>query len=710
MTLTGSSRKGDALTQFRQVYCWQLKRGRMIGVLYLVLTLLCFTAIHISESVSLYQSYFSNHSDEWAGYTKQQLLEQFSSSVGFNFSAEMGTSLIPIALIFLVVLTVRAFRYMHNRRSVDLFHALPVQRTPLLLGNLAAVYTILALGLMVNLLICGIVDLALGAAAPFTVGWLLGNLGYELLLLAATLLWTVFLLVCCGTVSGAVLAGIFLGLGWPILCVCGASIIQTSLPGCDLYASFEVVSALVPYLAIFAPSLGSGMYWVNDILFSGAGRVDELATISPWVVLWWALVTVLLLAGCVLVYRKRKSEAAENHFSYPVLRVAIRFLASAAFGLICGTTFGSLTNSSLAFYLAVLIGSALAHVVTQVIWVRGVKQLTRSLPAYGALVVCLAVFFVGVATGGLGYVTRIPEIGDVDYARVSLPSIYHYDDSAATYLGTDSGLWVDYTALKSEPNADEDDEMQFDVMPKLTGADSLSAVTSLQKSLIDLYDAPYLPAMGGDYDADCTLEYHLKNGKVMRRMYRLPYSDVDYEDLEQYAEDPRATPEVLKQMAAVVALKPYQDLSLFDQITADRVTSAGFERYNDKESIYGNLPDELTKEQQKQLWNTFREEVSSDDFVRTFQEQLSVGESETNYWITVDSTWEAKDWTDEIRQRVQDNREEDDFDPETQRLVRLSSHTDRYDVPKSCKKTRALIKKYVGDNISRENYEEGLYD
>lgn len=50
MTLTESSRKGSALAQFRQIYRWQLKRSRLISILCLGLTLLCFTVVHCARA------------------------------------------------------------------------------------------------------------------------------------------------------------------------------------------------------------------------------------------------------------------------------------------------------------------------------------------------------------------------------------------------------------------------------------------------------------------------------------------------------------------------------------------------------------------------------------------------------------------------------------------------------------------------------------
>lgn len=181
----------------------------------------------------------------------------------------------------------------------------------------------------------------------------------------------------------AVLSGILLSVGWPVLCYCGSEIIRMSLPGSTLSTNLVAVTTVVPYLALFVPFLNYCPADAISSLVTDGGRYYEATSgasysyaISPWVVIWWCVFTALLLAMAILVYRRRKSECAENHFSYPALRTVIRFLVSAAFGLGCGMVFGQLLNRNWVFFLAVLVGSAVAHGVTQIIWAKGLPPVS----------------------------------------------------------------------------------------------------------------------------------------------------------------------------------------------------------------------------------------------------------------------------------------------------------------------------------------------
>lgn len=715
MTLTGSSHKGGALAQFRQVYCWQLKKNRILSIVYGALTLLCCTIMYLCRVVSQYRYYFMGDAGEWEGLNEAQIKELFSQDAACYLNEQIYMAMIPLALIFLVAFLVTAFGYMHRRRSVDLFHALPIRRTPMLLGGLAAGYTVLALVVILNSLLCGIIGLALGAETPFTFPWLLSGIGYQLLLLAAAMVLTLFLMVASGTLVNAVFSGILLSLGWPILCFCGALIIQMTLPGSTLAASGTVITALVPYLAIFQPFLdydpavfattyteitssagasGSGGYGIG-----GYG-------IGPLLVLWWCLFTVLLLAASILVYRKRKSEYAENSFSFPALRTVIQFLISAACGLGCGVIFGEILNQNWVFFLAVLVGSAVAHVVSQMLWAKGLRNFKKSLPVYGVLVASLCVFFVGLATGGLGYVTRIPNPTRVENVSVELPD-YYYGGSLESYLGRYAGIEVWY---ESSSYGGEDADC-LPIKMQLKSETSVKTVEEMHQALIDYYDKPYLPYRGDGEWYDnyaCTVRYQLSNGKTLERTYSLPMAIPDASSGET-VQDLDFPEETLNTMTAVMALDEYQAYSLFYYQDASRITDVTLDRLDGKGEYMGEQ--ELTKKQQKKLWDTFQKELNSKQFHYSVQDSSGVTmEGETSYCINVDSTWQSRKWPDALRElvmsQVQDYFPKAYWDNLT--IEGLTGGT--MFVPESCTQTRKLIEQYIGDNVEYIPYDDETYD
>lgn len=367
-------------------------------------------------------------------------------------------------------------------------------------------------------------------------------------------------------------------------------------------------------------------------------------------------------------------------------------------GLGCALFFGNLSGSNVVFYLTAVLASGLTHVITQVVWVREVRELPRSLLYYAALAVAMAVFFVGLATGGLGYVNRIPAEGDVDYIRVDLPG-YHFDDSKETYLYSRTrSLTVDTVLPEDEDVMYKDDVTSFSVEPKLQKAKSIQTVQALHQTILSQYQAPYLPVREeGDYH--CLLTYTLKNGEELERNYILPGRDQDLGDLNDYTTEPHSTPELLRAMADVVHLDEIQAFTMLDFYTPQRVENVRVELEDEKggASLHGEPGKELTAKQKKQVWNTFLRELNSDRFRWTYPETIStIGQ--TNYYIDVDADWAGTDWPEKLKTLIQNNSDAGVFDPGKQSKL---SVTDIYffSVPKSCTKTRALIDKWIGGNI-----------
>ena len=125
--------------EFRETYLWSLKKNR--GMMALM-ALLLFMALPMILMTIMANA--RNNTKEI--YTPEMWTQTYMQS----FRSLIPILAIPITLIFVVVLSVFLFSYMHQKRSVDLFHALPVGRSPMLLGRLLAGLTALLAPLLRN--------------------------------------------------------------------------------------------------------------------------------------------------------------------------------------------------------------------------------------------------------------------------------------------------------------------------------------------------------------------------------------------------------------------------------------------------------------------------------------------------------------------------------------------------------------------------------
>jgi hypothetical protein len=398
---------------------------------------------------------------------------------------------VPLTLLFVLILGVMLYNYMHQKRSVDYFHSLPTGRTPLLLGKFFAGLTMIFIPLIVNLGIVAILIAAnnLGSAVPLNS--ILYDLLWAMLMVTAALSFTVLMAVCSGTTMDMVISAIVINLAYPILILLCQVTASSLLPGLDLTDNLVNVYtfAFAPFAAAFMPFLPNS--------YSGSTMG------SPFTV-WWILLTIVLFAACIALYRKRKSESAENNFAFPLPKIIIRFTATAAVGLGLGFVFISMTanNNQFYFFLGVLLGSLITHIIAEVIYSRGFKGLKKSFICYGAFAALFIVAYLPLSFGFFGYDTRIPATADV--ASVSFDSIYGY---AAYYNGTAKVL-------------DENGNTLATIEGKLTSPENIDMVRTLHQTMIDVYKQNGYPyKLMASNSGTIRITYHLKNGHTLARTY-----------------------------------------------------------------------------------------------------------------------------------------------------------------------------------------------
>ena len=117
MTLTKSYH--NSFRQWWSVYTWSLKKQSGIGIIYLIL--LCL-ALPFLLGIILFSSIKNQH---------MLTGENIANGLHILFTF----LIIPGTLLFVFITAVLLFRFMHNKRSTDFYHALPVSRTACFLDD-----------------------------------------------------------------------------------------------------------------------------------------------------------------------------------------------------------------------------------------------------------------------------------------------------------------------------------------------------------------------------------------------------------------------------------------------------------------------------------------------------------------------------------------------------------------------------------------------
>ena len=299
---------------FFQSYRAALRQIRGIALLYTAILAVVLPLL-MTLTVTQARSNFSYYSSEMP-------MEYYLSSQASSFLYSiLSLFVLPLLWLFALIFTVSLFRYLHDKRSVDLFHSLPIRRETMLFGRLTAELTALVVPLLAMLIVCFAILLCFGIPMQAVQDGMLdpGQLWLRTLFLIVNVFaligLMIFFLICCGTVFDAAVSTIAFCGGLPLLLALSLSYLGSALPGfCGSDLPRFVYEGMNPLIGAFSLA--------NE-------------PVVPWL-LWWLGYGAVLLIAAVLLYRRRASETAENAFAFPLPRVWIRFLVSPASGCAWG--------------------------------------------------------------------------------------------------------------------------------------------------------------------------------------------------------------------------------------------------------------------------------------------------------------------------------------------------------------------------------------
>lgn len=340
------------------------------------------------------------------------------------------------ALIVPVLLAAMLFHYLHNRLSVDFYHAMPLSRKKLFFSRCFVGIVFLLLPLLVSRLLCTVVHLAF-YTGRLTAGQIVSSGVIDFLVWAAlhVIVFTfscmvavttsnaVESIVYSGAVNGALAAIYFIFVSYSYN-LYGIS----ELPDWGLYLS--------PYGLI-----GRCMLPNNSWNYSTGNLV---------MVLVWLLIALAAIPLTLRLYNRFQSEWAQqwgrqSAFSQ-LMKVLAGFLVSF---VLCMTLFSMLFDNILPNSIAAaLVGGPIGFLIVEGITGKGFQNLRRSgkyILATVALCLSCTLFL---ATGGFGMVSRVPSADRVEEVELHLYGQNVYFERLNSNVGTN-----EVVATLSSPEA-----------------------------------------------------------------------------------------------------------------------------------------------------------------------------------------------------------------------------------------------------------------
>ncbi|MBR4073520.1 MAG: hypothetical protein IKK24_06215 [Clostridia bacterium] len=464
MLKTSSNKKSPALGMF----LFTIRQN--IGII--VLTVICmllicpgFLMIHLDETLEGLNGY---------SYEFNTVLMIFS--VCGSIAGAAGV----------VVYNIINFMYLYSKKSSDVFHAIPLTRTQLLLSRglagLASTLIPLVVGYIALICLTAvypklIVDLEILAVGFF----------YNILIMLIAWSISLIFIICAGTVFDFVLSFGIINVALLLLPLIVSTIADEMLFG---FSNRELSILLKWFSPIYFAVYSMEDFINRAVSFKIAEDSVQRYSIfnsNEWIMLGVSLVIIIgLTVLTAWLYNRRKAEKAANAYAFKFIYVITNILLSFEVAYGVGLIFSEF-EYNFVFWIFSVAGALLAAVVFGAISERGFKTVKKSILLGGGSIAGLIAIFVILATGGFGYESRIPQIDDIATIEVDI-----------------SGRYVDLSS-------------------------DFELVRNLHKNIIDDYDEAIEKSWEKDGDVYCTsiqIEYTLKNGAKMRREYwSLPVDD-----------------------------------------------------------------------------------------------------------------------------------------------------------------------------------------
>ncbi len=570
MTLKTSST--DRFGEFRETYRWAVKKSLGLTALYSLLLFIVFPMILMIT--------MENTRHNPGIITLEEWINVYSRSVS---TLSIAASLLN--LIFVTVASVQQFSYLHGKRSIDLFHALPLTRVPMLLARYCTALTVIAIPALLNFAIVSGIGFSYGIPLQYAFTAVATRMLFFLLVSAAILSFCVFMAVCTGTTFDMVISLAGINISYPLLIVVLNGFVSSLLSGfnADLKPDSPLLSAFSPYLAALMPQLYN---------------TRSLQSYSGFSPTWWVLFTIVLLVGAALLYKRRKSECAESNFAFPIPKIIIRFMITAVSGIGFGLVLLSSSSVPSNFYIGVVSGSLAAHIVVEAVYSRGFKQMKQSSVYYGIFVLVFLLFYGVLATGGFGYDTRIPSADQVESIEINLPNQYQYASENTIY--------------------DNETHRQLaKISPVIKDKSNIDKTLNLHRSLVNEIRSTSFPySLVSSDHSEILLTYHLKNGGIVERSY------YDYSYISQKESTPKHQ-KLIEQMAQQISeMAEFKKTSnLLFYLEPQYIQSAAILEDNQKEK-----PEiSLTPEAKRELLEAMRQDCLDGNVDASLRDENSNG-------------------------------------------------------------------------------------
>ena len=378
MTLTTLSSK-----EFKTLFKWAFRRNRTIMIIFSIILGLGLVLNVYAMAIE------DNYSDNAVPVT---IIAYESAAAFFTFVSALKT-----------------FSFLHNKRSVDMFGALPTDRPTMFISHLLAGIS----SIVIPFTIGSVIITGMASRSSDTFKLSLFMIFTSLIMIAAAYTFTSLIAYCCGTAVDTAIVTIAANGIWVGIIALYFGIVSDMIPG----FSFEniIYSPMLSALAPYGFSIADVIYYYE---------ASPSATIAN--IVWQLIFTAGIFVLTIYVCRKRKAESSQNGFAFGWLPMVIKAGASIVAGAFIGfiaaeTAYSGHSNMYIFAFWYVVIGFV-AFFVLHIIFSRGLKgKFVPQAIVYGGttVAVLMIVFSMSYGFGLDTYVPNPDTIKEVSFDYVT---------------------------------------------------------------------------------------------------------------------------------------------------------------------------------------------------------------------------------------------------------------------------------------------------
>lgn len=367
------------------------------------------------------------------------------------------------------------FMFLYSKRSSDVFHALPLTRTEMVLSRCASGFVFALIPIVLGF--CALSVLNCFVLYPLSFTHIALCFAFILAFMLVCSTFSMLFVVCAGNAFDLAISFCGFNIALIIVGIIISNMLDELLIGFGGGLSFDILGNISP--AVYC---GAMFY---TAVFDGLNLSDTTAYFVRCIV-YSAVFGIV----SVLLYNHRKSERGGQAYAYRFIYVLCSLACSFCGAFALGAMFSGGSFKSLQFWVFAVIGGILTAVIYGAVTNRGFKNVKISVVSGIASVAVMGIIGIGIAFGGFGYTERVPDIGDIKSADVYISGFSTSDN-------------IEFK------NPELPREIHKTILKEKLYVDNNGVISDVAR----------------DYEYDnisyISFDYQLKNGKLMHREYSI---------------------------------------------------------------------------------------------------------------------------------------------------------------------------------------------